>query len=264
MGRIVTLVAPFADQTPAGDPFPKTGRFKIAGVFASGDFMFNKSGVFMSLKDAQDFLDLGKTRNAQGREIRNVSGLMIKVADPDAAETAARRIEKALARVKDKVPGTIYQAWDWQSLAPGLFAALKLERLLMFVLMAVGVLVGSINIISTLIMVVMEKTKDIAIMRTMGATRGHIMKIFVYQGLTIGLLGTGLGLAGGLISCWLLKNYEFIRMPEIYGMNKVPVLVSPMAVIIIALLSVALSLLATIYPAWKASRLDPAEAVRYE
>ncbi len=264
VGQMVTLVAPFGDQTPAGDPFPKTAQFRIAGIFASGDFMFNKSGVFMSLKDAQDFLDLGKTRDAQGRQVRNVSGLMIMVADPDAAAAEARLVEKALQRAKDRVPGTFYQGWDWQSLAPGLFAALKLERLLMFVLMAVGVLVGSINIISTLIMVVMEKTKDIAIMRTMGATRGHIMKIFVYQGLTIGVLGTGLGTAGGLFSCWLLKHYEFIRLPEIYGMNKVPVLVSPTAVIVIASLSIALSLLATIYPAWKASRLDPAEAVRYE
>lgn len=264
MGRMITLVAPFADQTPMGDPFPKTGRFRIAGVFASGDFVFNKSGVFMSLADAQRFLDLGKSRDAQGRDVGNVSGLMIRVTRPNDAEAVARRIETRLRDARTKVPGTYYQAWDWQSLAPGLFAALKLERLLMFVLMAVGVLVGSINIISTLIMVVMEKTKDIAIMRSMGATRAHVIKIFVYQGLTIGLLGTGLGLAGGLFSCWLLKNYEFIRLPEIYGMNKVPILVSPTAVTVIAALSIALSLVATIYPAWKASRLDPAEAVRYE
>ena len=146
-----------------------------------------------------------------------------------------------------------------------LFSALKLEKIVMFIILTLIILVAAFNIVGTLIMVVIEKTRDIAILKSMGATRRSIMKIFMIEGLVIGLVGTLLGLLGGYLLCKLLATYQFIELPrDVYYISTLPVKMEPLDVTLIALAAVVISLVATVYPAWQASRLDPAEAIRYE
>jgi lipoprotein-releasing system permease protein len=145
------------------------------------------------------------------------------------------------------------------------FSALKLEKVVMFIILVLIVLVAAFNIISTLIMMVMEKTKDIAVLKSMGASSKSIMKIFMLDGLVIGVVGTILGIMGGSVLCFLLKRFEFVKLPsDIYYISTLPVRVQVVDVALIALSAVAISFLATLYPSYQASRLDPAAAIRYE
>ncbi len=146
-----------------------------------------------------------------------------------------------------------------------LFSALKLEKFAMFVILTMIVLVGALNIISTLVMVVMEKTRDVAILRAMGASAKSIMTIFMVQGLLVGLVGTLAGLASGLGICHLLARYKFISLPsDVYYITTLPVRVEFWDVCLVSLSAVVISFLATIYPSWHASKLNPVEAIRYE
>jgi len=146
-----------------------------------------------------------------------------------------------------------------------LFSALKLEKVTMFIILTMIVLVGALNIISTLVMVVMEKTKDVAILRAMGASAKNIMRIFMFQGLTVGLFGTLAGLISGLGICHLLKKYQFISLPsDVYYIDTLPVLVEIQDVVFVALAAIIISFLATFYPSWYASKMNPVEAIRYE
>jgi lipoprotein-releasing system permease protein len=151
------------------------------------------------------------------------------------------------------------------SMNRNLFSALKLEKIVMFIILTLIILVAAFNIISTLIMVVMEKTRDIAILKSMGATNGSIMAIFMIEGLIIGLVGTVLGLLGGYALCELLATYKFVELPpDVYYISTLPVKMDALDVALTALAAIAISLVATLYPAWQASRLEPAEAIRYE
>lgn len=247
VGNIVSLVSPFGDEAPTGDRVPKVRQYRVVGLFQSGMYQFDTTFVYMSITEAGRLLDLG----------RGVNGLEIKTIDPYLAK-------KIGVGVRDLLGGR-YLVRDWMSLNRNLFAALKLERVTMFIILTLIILVAAFNIVSTLIMVVMEKTKDIAILKSMGANRGTILRIFVYEGLMIGLFGTILGVVGGLVLCWLLKKYQFIQLPrDIYYLDRLPVLVNAGEVIFIAVAAVLICLAATLYPAWQGSRLDPAEAVRYE
>jgi lipoprotein-releasing system permease protein len=146
-----------------------------------------------------------------------------------------------------------------------LFSALKLEKTAMFIILALIVLVAAFNIISTLIMLVMSKGKDIAILKSMGATSRGIMRIFVYEGLIIGLTGTVTGVIGGLAICKILSKYQFIKLPsDVYPITTLPIKVLPMDVTLVAISAALITLLATIYPSWQASKIDPAVALRYE
>jgi lipoprotein-releasing system permease protein len=161
--------------------------------------------------------------------------------------------------------GYPYWTQDWKTKNRSLFSALKLEKVMMFVILTMIVLVGALNIISTLVMVVMEKTKDIAILRAMGASGKSIMSVFMLQGLLVGLVGTLVGLISGLGICLLLAKYQFISLPsDVYYISTLPVQVEFMDVLFVALAAVVTSFLATIYPSWHASKLNPVEAIRYE
>ena len=161
--------------------------------------------------------------------------------------------------------GFAYGARDWMQMNRSLFAALKLEKIAMFIILTLIILVAAFGIASTLFMMVMKKTRDIAILKSMGATRQSIMQIFIIDGLVIGGLGTVGGLGLGLALCALLKKYQFIKLPqEIYYISTLPVTIQAPDVLAIIVASMAISFIATLYPAWQASRLDPVEAIRYE
>ena len=245
-GSLVTVISPEGKLTPLGRT-PNTKKFRVTGIFDSGMYEYDASMVYISLKEAQRFLALGE----------NVTGLELKVKEVYQSDVVAKRIQKEL--------GYPYWTKDWKLMNRSLFSALKLEKLTMFIILTMIVLVGALNIISTLVMVVMEKTRDVAILRAMGASSRSIMSIFMFQGILVGFIGTVTGLLSGLGLCHLLSRYQFIDLPsDVYYISKLPVQVSGMDVSIVATAAVIISFLATIYPAWYASRLNPVESFRYE
>lgn len=245
-GGVVTLLNPLGEDTPVGR-VPKSEPFRVVGTFRSGMYQYDSSLCYVSLRAAQNFLDLGEA----------VSGVELKVDDIYAAEKIGREVAQAL--------GPMYYARDWMTMNHALFSALKLEKIAMFVILILIVLVAAFGIVSSLIMLVMEKTKDIAILKAMGATAKSIRRIFVLEGLIIGVLGTILGLGSGLGLCALLARYKFIDLPvDIYALDTLPVQVEPYMVALVGVSAVAISLLATLYPAHAAGRLDPVEALRYQ
>lgn len=245
-GAVVTLLNPLGEDTPVGR-VPKSEPFRVVGTFRSGMYQYDSSLCYVSLPAAQDFLDLGSA----------VSGVELKVGDIYAAEKIGREVAQTL--------GPMYYARDWMTMNHALFSALKLEKITMFVILILIVLVAAFGIVSSLIMLVMEKTKDIAILKAMGATAKSIRRIFVLEGLIIGVLGTILGLGSGLGLCALLARYKFIDLPvDIYALDTLPVQVEPQMVALVGISAVVISLVATLYPAHAAGRLDPVEALRYQ
>ncbi|MBW1783635.1 MAG: lipoprotein-releasing ABC transporter permease subunit [Deltaproteobacteria bacterium] len=246
LGSVVTVISPEGKLTPLGRS-PNTRKFQVTGVFDSGMYEYDASMIYISLKEAQDFLALGD----------KVTGIEIRVADVYQSDTIAKAIQKRL--------GYPYWTKDWKIMNRSLFSALKLEKLTMFVILTMIVLVGALNIISTLVMVVMEKTRDVAILRAMGASAKSIMSIFMFQGLLVGVVGTIAGLASGLGICQLLAKYKFISLPsDVYYISTLPVQVEFADVSFVAAAAVVISFLATLYPSWYASRLNPVESFRYE
>lgn len=246
LGDEITLLSPEGKLTPLGRT-PNTGKFNVCAVFDSGMYEYDASMAYISLRQAQDFLGLGD----------RVTGLEIRVKDVYKTDSIAENIQEVLG----------YPFWtkDWKAMNRSLFSALKLEKITMFVILIMIVLVGALNIISTLVMVVMEKTRDVAILRAMGASAKSIMLVFVLQGLLVGIVGTVAGLASGLGICHILAKYKFISLPsDIYYISTLPVRVELGDVWFVAFAAVIISFLATLYPSWRASRLNPVEAIRYE
>jgi lipoprotein-releasing system permease protein len=242
----VVLVSPLGALAPMGGG-PPMKKFRIAGIFDSGMYEYDTSLAYISLKNAQKFLAMGDL----------VSGLEVKVDDIYAVKKIGDRIRKDL--------GFPFWTKDWMQMNRSLFAALKLERIVMFIILVLIVLVAAFGIVSTLIMVVMEKNKDIAILKSMGATARSIMRIFIFEGLIIGCVGTLIGLGGGYVVCTLLAKYQFITLPsDVYYISRLPVKMNILDFVLVAVSSLGISFLATLYPSWQASRLDPAEALRYE
>jgi len=245
-GDTLTLVSPEGRLTPLGR-VPNTRKYRIVGLFDSGMYEYDASMVYISIKEAEAFLGMGD----------KVTGVEVKVNDLDRSGEIARDIQKSL--------GYPYWTKDWKAMNRSLFAALRLEKVTMFIILTMIVLVGALNIISTLVMVVMEKSKDIAILRTMGTSARSIMSIFMLQGLFVGVLGTMIGLGFGLGLCHLLSRYKFISLPsDVYYISTLPVHVETTDVVLVSLAAVAISFLATLYPSWYASRLNPVESLRYE
>jgi lipoprotein-releasing system permease protein len=237
-GDTVTVVSPMGKLTPVGR-VPQNRKFKVTAIFDSGMYEYDATMVYISLNEAQDFLGLDN----------RATGVEVKVADIYKADQIAGAVSKKL--------GYPYWAKDWKQMNRSLVSALKLEKIAMFVILIMIVLVGALNIISTLVMVVMEKNKDVAILRAMGATQKSIMSVFMFQGLLVGVVGTLVGLASGLGLCHLLAKYKFIELPsDVYYISTLPVRVEMLDVVLVIVAAVVISFLATIYPSWHASRLD--------
>jgi lipoprotein-releasing system permease protein len=246
LGDYLNIISPLGTLTPMGR-MPRMKPFRVSAIFHSGMYEFDSSLVFTSIPGLQEFLGLGD----------RVTGLEVETQDIYAADGIGEAIQRQLG------PGFVTR--NWMQMNRNLFAALKLEKITMFVILTLIVLVAAFGIASTLFMMVMKKTKDIAILKSMGATRQSIMQIFILKGLAIGLIGTTIGMGLGLILCGLLKRYEFIKLPrDIYPISTLPVQVQSLDLLTIVAAALAISFLATLYPSWQAARLDPVEAIRYE
>jgi lipoprotein-releasing system permease protein len=250
----VYIVSPSGVSTPLG-MVPRMKPFVVVGIFESGFYEYDSTLAYVSLKTCQEFLNMGDL----------VTGIEIRVDDIYKADTIAKNIEKKL--------GYPYWGRNWMEMNRNLFSALKLEKRVMFIILSLIVLVAAFNIVSALIMIVMEKNKDIAILKTMGATRAGIMKIFIFQGLIVGAIGTLSGCIAGLavafnleaISRFVEKLFGFKILPgDVYYLSELPSQVNYGDVGIIIAGTMLISLLSTIYPSWRASRLDPVEALRYD
>jgi lipoprotein-releasing system permease protein len=246
VGDYLNVISPLGSATAMGR-LPRAKAFRVAVIFNSGMHEFDSSLVYTSIPSLQEYLGLGD----------RVTGLEVGVQDIYAAEHLATVIREKL--------GAPFYTNNWMQMNRSLFAALKLQKVTLFIILTLIVLVAAFGIASTLFMMVMRKTRDIAILKSMGATGQSIRRIFVINGLVIGGLGTTIGLGLGLGLCGILKEYQFIKLPqEIYYISTLPVTIQAADVLAIIAAAMAISFIATLYPAWQASRLDPVEAIRYE
>lgn len=244
-GDALYLISPKGMMSPIGH-MPAMKRFEVTGVFESGFYEYDASLVFIHLATAQQLIKIGDA----------ASGIGIRIHDIYKAHEVAASLATTL--------GYPFWATDWMEMNRNFFSALKLEKKAMFVILTLIIMVAAFNIASTLIMMVMGKTHDIAILKAMGATDRSIWKIFVFNGSIIGLIGTTLGVGLGVAGCFILKHYKFIELPgDVYYFTSLPVRLEIPDVLAIVLAAMVICFVSTLYPAYKASRQDPVEALRY-
>jgi len=246
IGSVVLVTSPQGELTPFG-MVPKYLRFKVVGIFNSGFFDYDSSWAFTRLSDAQQLFGLGDL----------VSVIEFKLDDIYTASDLARQLEQAA--------GHGFMATSWMEQNKALFRALRLERVVTFITIGLIVFVAALNIVISLTMMVMEKTKDIAVLMSLGTKKRQIRRIFIAQGMLIGVIGTGVGLVVGYLISWAGAHYHFISLSaEVYSIDYVPFVPRLMDGVIVTMVSIGISLVATIYPSWSAARILPAEALRYE
>jgi len=254
VGERITMISPKGNVTAFGS-VPRLRAYRIAALFDIGMYEYDSGFVFMPLHAAQVYFNMPGA----------VTALEVFLTDPDAAPAFARELQPTVAGIG--------RVQDWQRANNSFFNAVQVERNVMFLILTLIIVVAAFNIVSSMIMLVKEKGRAIAILRTMGATRGAIMRIFFLSGASVGVVGTLFGFIVGLAFC---DNIETIRQgiqaltgsnvfaPEIYFLSKLPAIVDPVEVATVTGMALVLSFLATIYPSWRAARIEPAEALRYE
>ncbi|KAA0258375.1 lipoprotein-releasing ABC transporter permease subunit [Deferribacter autotrophicus] len=247
IGDDVVLISPFGKKGPFGFT-PIMKHFEVAAIFDTGMYEYNNSLIFVFLDDLKSFFKI--TRDG-------VTGLSVKTVDFNKSGKIAADIQKVL--------GFPYWARDWLSMNRNLFSALKLEKAAMFVILTLIVVVASFNIISLITMTVKDKRKDIAILRSFGASESLIRKIFVKQGLFIGIVGTLIGDVLGYLICIVLEKYKIISLPEdIYYMDRIPVKIMPGVFVIVTVCAVIITYISSLFPSRQAAKLDPIELLRNE
>jgi lipoprotein-releasing system permease protein len=236
-------------QDPFGNLMPSIRQFEVTGTFTLGLYDYDQTNLYARLQDVQDLMGT--------LESDEVSGIGVRGPNAWEASELAERIQEAL--------GYPYDAQSWAVTNRALFSALALEKLAMWVILFLIVVVASFNIVSTLVMVVVDRTREIGILKSMGMTNRRILHVFMLQGVWIGVIGTSVGTALGCFLAWLLDTYEIIQIPpDVYFVDRLPVALHMFDVVLIYVASVAVAFLATIYPARQASRLEPVEAIRHE
>jgi lipoprotein-releasing system permease protein len=247
-GDDVVLTSPLEGNPTIFGMIPRVKKFKVVGIFSSGMYDYDASFGYISIDAAQEFL---------GRP-DHMTGVEVRLEDMYRAPDIADNIVLALG-------GFPYTASSWIELNRNLFSWMKTEKIVMFIILMLIVAVAAFNIISTLIMVVMEKRRDIGILKSMGATSRSVMRIFMAEGLAVGVMGTILGSAAGFVGCYLLQKYRFISLPgDVYFIDTLPVKMEAGDFLLVALAAIGVCFAATLYPSWKASRLVPVEAIRRE
>ena len=246
VGSVVLVVSPQGELTPFG-MVPKYSRFHVVGVFNSGFFDYDSTWAFVRLSDAQKLFGLGDL----------ISVIEFKVDDIYQAAPISRKLEDAA--------GKGFMATNWQEQNKPLFQALKQEQLLTFITIGLIVFVAGLNILISLVMMVMEKTKDIAVLISMGVRRSQVRNLFIAQGMLIGMIGTAIGLVVGYILAYMGGHYHVIHLsPEVYSIDYLPFAPQALQGVKVAAFALLISFVATLYPSWSASRILPAEALRYE
>ncbi len=243
-GDNIILMSPMGMISPVGH-IPSFKRFQVTGIFESGIFEYDNTIAYVHFNEAQKLMNMKNKISALGIWINDVF-------------SAGSIKESILLSLESSFYGK-----DWMDINKSIFSALKLEKTVMFIILILIVFVAAFNIASTLIMMVMEKIKDIAVLKAMGATDKIIRKIFIIQGMIIGSLGTFIGTILGVIICMFLKKYNFIQLPKVYPFSTLPVQLESLDVLIIAVSSIIISYLSTIYPSYRAAKMNPVEALRY-
>jgi lipoprotein-releasing system permease protein len=251
LGDVVTLVSPLQGIDTktwlhAGKP-PKTAKFRIAGIFYSGFDEYDRRLMYTDIKEIQDFLEQGDV----------VMGVEMRLTDVTKAAWVAGELEKRLG-------GDPWSVMDWQELNRNLFTALKLQKIALTVFLTLIIIVAAFNMVAALTMMVFDKTKEIAILKSMGSTSGGSARVFQVVGLTIGGVGTVLGLGLGLLLCTVVSRYGYPLDPKVYLIDQLPILVNPAEVVMIGVITMIIAGAATLYPAFKASSLAPVDGLRYE
>ncbi len=246
VGSLVTVTSPQGELTPFGI-VPKYKRFKVTGIFSSSFYEYDSSWAFIPLADAQKLFDLGDV----------VSVLEFKIDDIYQAPEIAQKLEAAA--------GKGFMSTNWMEQNRAIFHALRLERVVTFITIGLIVFVAALNILISLIMMVMEKTRDIAVLVSMGAKKRQIRRIFIYQGILIGVIGTVLGLIAGYLLSWGAGHYHLVALSaEVYSIDYVPFAPRVIDGVLVAIVAIGVSFIATLYPSWSAASVLPAEALRYE
>jgi lipoprotein-releasing system permease protein len=246
VGDRVDVISPLGGELGPQGPMPKGRAFRVAGIFYSGMYEYDAKFVYILLEAAQKFFDL-----------EGVTGIEIKVANVDDARRVARMINEAL-------DGWPYRTRDWGEMNRNLFSALRLEKLVMGIILTIIVIVAGGLIVATVIMLVLEKRKEIAVLKALGVSDGGIVKIFLSEGLQIGVAGGLLGLLAGLGWCLFIEKIGIKLDPQVYYIPELPVKIEPLQTIIPVVIAILVTYLASIYPALKASQVEPVEGLKSE